>query len=182
MFELHRTLGICLAGLLVFRLAWGIVGSRTARFTSIVPTPRGTVAYARSMFSQTYVRTIGHNPLGGLSVIAMILALLTQVGTGLFAVDTDGMNSGPLSHLVDFKTGRDIADIHETSFNILLALIALHLAAIAFYFIAKRINLVGPMLSGKVRAHGEDNTKPGPFALVFAVALAAGATYYLFTA
>ena len=181
MFAFHRTLGICLAGLLVFRLTWGVVGSRTARFTSFLPTPGRTLAYAKSMFSHTYVRTIGHNPLGGLSVIAMILALLVQVGTGLFAVDTDGINSGPLSHLVDFKTGRDIADIHETSFNILLALIVLHLAAITFYFVAKHINLISPMITGKVRAPGEGNTKPGPFAFLFAAALAAGTTYYLFT-
>ena len=180
MFGLHRSLGIALFALIVFRIVWGLVGSRTSRFASFVPLPGRTVKYVRSMFSSNYARTIGHNPLGGLSVIALLLALLVQTGTGLFAVDTDGINSGPLSHLVDFKMGRDIADVHEASFNILLALIALHLAAIAFYLVAKRINLITPMMTGKVRATGTPNTKPGVLAFLFGAGIAAATAVYLF--
>ena len=89
------------------------------------------------------------NPVGSLSVIAMLLALVTQVSTGLFSVDVDGMESGPLASKVSFETGRFFAEIHETSFNVLLALIALHVAAIAAYYLVFRDNLVRPMLTGR---------------------------------
>ena len=87
---------------------------------------------------------IGHNPLGGLSVAAMILALCTQVGLGLFAEDNDGLLAGPLSGWVDARTAERITDLHEIMFWVLVALIVLHVAAILFYAIARRRNLVTP--------------------------------------
>lgn len=174
----HRTIGCILTALVVFRLYWALLGSRTARFSSFVKGPLSIYTYARSLTRPDYNRTIGHSPLGGLSVLALLLALMVQTGTGLFAVDTDGMYSGPLARFVSFSTGRTAAEFHELSFNILLALIALHLAAIVFYFAAKRTNLVRPMVTGRTSGPGDDNQTPGrlPLAagLVLAGAVAAG--------
>jgi cytochrome b len=139
----HRYSGYAVLGVLVFRIYWGIVGSDTARFANFVKGPRAVAQYFRDKSS-----IVGHNPLGALSVIALLVLLVTQVGLGLFAVDVDGLESGPLSHLVSFDEGREYAKSHELVFNILLALIALHIAAVLFYLIAKRDNLIAPMITG----------------------------------
>ncbi|MFN3523897.1 MAG: cytochrome b/b6 domain-containing protein [Phenylobacterium sp.] len=146
--ELHRYSGYAVLALLVFRLYWGFAGSSTARFAGFVKGPAAVAAHLRSFAQRGPSDIAGHNPLGALSVLALLAALIAQVGFGLFAVDVDGLESGPLSHLVDFDTGRVFAELHETSFNVLLVLIGLHLAAIAFYLVYKRDNLVRPMVTG----------------------------------
>ena len=139
----HRYSGYAVLGALVFRIYWGIVGSDTARFANFVKGPRAVAQYLRDKSA-----IVGHNPLGALSVIALLVLLITQVGLGLFAVDVDGLESGPLSHLVSFDEGREYAKSHELVFNILLAFIALHIAAVLFYLIIKRDNLIAPMIIG----------------------------------
>jgi cytochrome b len=139
----HRYSGYAVLGVLVFRLYWGIVGSSTARFAQFVKGPQTIVQYLRA---KTVVA--GHNPLGALSVIALLLLLMAQVGLGLFAVDVDGLESGPLSHLVSFEDGREYAKSHELVFNILMAFVVLHIAAILFYLFVKRDNLIAPMVTG----------------------------------
>jgi len=97
----------------------------------------------------------GHNALGAVSIVAMLGLVLAVVVMGLLAVDVDGLYSGPLSSYVTFKQGRHIAHLHYKWFNILLWVIGLHLAAVAFYFLYKRQNLVGPMISGKRQRQGD---------------------------
>src|SRR5207249_7430425 len=102
----------------------------------------------------TYVRgraasPLGHNPLGGWSVAAMLAVLTLQITLGLFAVDEDGLDPSPLSKFVDFDTGRLIAKLHHELFYVLLTLIALHLAAITSYAVRGR-NLLGPMITGRL--------------------------------
>ena len=152
--EWHRLTGYAILTLVIWRLAWGVAGSSTARFSHFINGPRTVLGYARDLFRRHDARRPGHNPLGGWSVLAMIAALLTQIMLGFFAVDVDGMESGPLSYLVDFDSGRLAAGIHEIGFNILLGLVGLHLAAILFHRIYKRENLVGPMLHGQTRWQG----------------------------
>src|SRR5690242_6646079 len=100
--EWHRWSGYGLLGLLVFRILWGFFGSSTARFAQFLRGPREIVAYVRGRWSLAP----GHNPLGALSVLTLLLLLLAQVTLGLFAVDIDGIESGPLSSHVSFGTGR----------------------------------------------------------------------------
>jgi cytochrome b len=90
----------------------------------------------------------GHNPLGALSVLALLGLLLTQIVLGLFAVDVDGIESGPLSTYVSFDTGRSAAEWHDSLFDALLWLIGLHVAAVLFYLLYRKENLVGAMLHG----------------------------------
>lgn len=153
--SLHRTSGYCILALVVFRIFWGFAGGSTARFASFVKGPRRTLAYVRTLGRRSPSALPGHNPLGAWSVVAMLLFLVVQIGLGLFAVDIDGLESGPLSHLVSFDDGRIYAERHGQVFNILLALIALHVAAVVFYLVYKRDNLIGPMVGGARRFEGE---------------------------
>jgi cytochrome b len=153
----HRLSGYTILGLLVFRLIWGLVGSPTARFARFLKGPRAVIAYVRGAAPAAS----GHNPLGGWSVAAMLTVLAAQVGLGLFSIDEDSLEPGPLSHLVSFDTGRAIAHLHHRLFWVLAALIALHLAAIVVYAIRRR-NLVGPMITG--RAETPPDEAPPPLA------------------
>ncbi len=143
----HRLSGYTVAALLVFRLWWGFAGPETARFRGLLSGPKRIGAYLAGKGGVG----IGHNPLGGWSVAAMFAALAAQVGLGLFSIDEDAIESGPLANLVSFDQARWAAHAHEVVFNILLGLIALHLAAIAVHA-ARGKNLVGPMLTGKTKA------------------------------
>jgi cytochrome b len=141
----HRYGGITLLGVLVFRLYWGLLGSSTARFAQFVKGPRALWQYLRS---RGHDPAVGHNPLGALSVIALLGLLLAQVGLGLFSVDVDGLESGPLSHLVTFETGRDCAHLHRLGFVVLEIFVPVHLLAVLSYWIFRRDNLVRPMITG----------------------------------
>ncbi len=142
--DFHIWSGIAILTLLLFRLLWGFVGSSTARFTSFVRGPRAIFGYLRGAW-----RGIGHNPLGALSVLALLAATGIQVGLGLFSSDEDGLVSGPLAHFVSLDASEEIADLHDDFFDILLILIGIHVAAVLFYALFKRKNLVGPMITGR---------------------------------
>ena len=144
--EWHLLSGVALLGLLVFRLVWGVIGGRTARFSSFVRSPGSVLNYMKNGLQAA--GEPGHNPLGGYSVIAMLAVLGLQVGTGLFATDIDGLDSGHLSFLVSFDQGRAAAEWHEVIFNILLGLAVLHILAIMFYLFMRERNLVRTMITG----------------------------------
>jgi cytochrome b len=174
----HRYSGYAVLGVLVFRIYWGIVGSDTARFANFVKGPRSIAQY----FRDKSAAIVGHNPSGALSVVALLVLLITQVGLGLFAVDVDGLESGPLSHLVSFDEGREYAKSHELVFNILLAFIVLHIAAILFYLLVKRDNLIAPMITG-VKSWAAENAPQLKFASWWialpGIAIAAAIVWYI---
>ncbi len=163
----HRRAGYAVLGLLVFRLYWGFAGSQTARFATFVKGPGAVMAYARTLVSRgrAYAPARpGHNPMGGWSVVALLLALVAMVGAGLFAVDVDGLESGPLADRVSFDVARKAAHIHGFVFNVLLALVGLHIAAIAFYRLWLKEDLVSPMVTGRAR-NREPGEGAGPVAI-----------------
>jgi cytochrome b len=164
--ERHRQSGYVMLGLIVFRLNWGIVGSKTARFSQFLKGPRTVVAFLRG----SHQPGPGHSPVGALSVVAMLVFIFMQILLGLFAVDIDGIESGPLSQFVDFETGRAIAEWHNFNFDIIVGLIGLHLAAIAFYTLVRRKPLIGAMITGGVRpgAQESDNLRRRDAGLAFA--------------
>ncbi len=157
----HRWSGYAVLGLVAFRLLWGFAGSGSARFASFVRGPAAMLAYVRTLPRRVHEVVPGHNPLGAWSVVAILLVLAAQTVTGLFAVDIDAFEAGPLSDRVDFDTGRLFAKWHHWSFTALQVLVVLHLVAVAFYLFYKRANLIGPMITGYRRVR----TDPG---LVFA--------------
>jgi len=174
--QIHRWSGYGVVGLLVFRLWWGVAGGSTARFAHFLKGPKATLGYMRTLGDRKPGDSDGHNPLGAWSVLAMLLVMLVQVGLGLFASDLDGLESGPLSHLVSFDASRAAAELHETVFRVLQALVALHILAIGFYWVWKRQNLIGAMVTGKRPFHGQA-LRPAPLwqalvGLVLAIAVA----------
>lgn len=168
MMEWHYRSGMLLLGLLVFRIVWGLIGSSTARFSRFVRGPRTIIGYLRGRIASP----IGHNPLGALSVLALLGTMALQVGLGLFAADEDGLESGPLARFIDGDLSERIAELHETMFNVLLAVIALHVAAIAFYLLVKRRNLVRAMVTGVAEAPAGAEAMRGAGAVRFFVAAA----------
>lgn len=147
--EWHTRIGLIALGVLLFRLYWGIVGSSTARFSKFIRGPRSILDYLRTGLNRPYKQSVGHNPLGALSVIGLLLTMTTVIGSGLFAVDVNGFAEGPLAQWLDFKTARAVADIHEQAFEVLQVLVVLHLLAIVLYAIALRADLIGPMITGR---------------------------------
>jgi cytochrome b len=159
--DIHRYAGYGILGLVVFRLYWGVAGGSTARFSEFVKGPGTVLAYVRGW--RAAPASFGHNPLGALSVLLLVILLISQIGLGLFAVDVDGLESGPLARFITFETGRKAADLHELNFRLLQAAIVLHLVAIAAYALFKRRNLVGPMVTGRDATAGlEGELRPAP--------------------
>jgi cytochrome b len=174
----HLYSGYTLLGLLVFRIYWGFAGSSSARFSRFIRGPGKLLAYLRE--PRDAPRDAGHNPLGGWSVAAMITLMLAQVVIGLFVSDVDGIESGPLSHLVSFDTSRALAEVHENVFNVILAIVGLHIAAILFYLIFKRDNLVLAMITGRRRAAKLTAMTPVPvWRVIPGVVIAGGVVWWV---
>jgi cytochrome b len=143
----HMRLGLAVGALLVFRLLWGLVGGRWSRFSSFVRGPATVLRYLRGQAAPGDGLDVGHNPLGAWSVLAMLVVLAVQVGTGLVA-DDEIATTGPLNRFVSGATAQQATAWHTDAGQwLLIALVALHLAAIVRY--ARRgQRLVPPMLSG----------------------------------
>ncbi len=142
--------GYAVLALVLFRLMWGFVGSDTARFGDFVRGPGAALEYVKALLRGETPLYLGHNPMGGWSIMAMLALLLIQAGTGLFAND-DIATEGPLYGWVSKGTSDWLTTIHKFNFNLLLLVIAVHLSAVLFYLLVKRENLVHPMLSGVKR-------------------------------
>lgn len=161
-FRWHVRSGLAVLALVVFRISWGFLGGTTARFSQFLKGPVSIRRYVRSDMFDRHYRSIGHNPLGGWSVIALLATLAAMTGSGLIAVDVDDINSGPLASLVSFDQGRSAAYVHHLAFKTLEVLVVLHLVAVALYWIGKRENLVFPMITGRKRvASGPVPLVPG---------------------
>ena len=148
----HSRLGYAVLALLLFRLAWGFVGGRWSRFASFLYAPSSVVAYLRGRPHPDHL--VGHNPLGAGSVFAMLLVLLAQVGTGLVS-DDESAFQGPLNRYVSSAKGLAATWYHKRIGQwLLLALVVLHLAAIAYYVVRRKDSVVRPMVVGDKQVHG----------------------------
>ena len=157
---LHFWSGYAILTLLFFRIAWGFLGSTTARFSSFLKGPSAAIAHLAHLLGRGRPRDAGHNPLGGAMVVVMILAVLAQAATGLFAADTDmGMVNGPLALKVADKWVERATAFHSFWINVLLILVGLHVLAVLFYLVWKRQNLIGAMFTGRKPA--DDVVEPG---------------------
>jgi cytochrome b len=144
----HQRCGLLIMALLLFRLLWGVVGGRWSRFASFIYAPATMLRYVRGQASSGEHLDVGHNPLGSLSVFGLLGMLMLQVATGLVA-DDEIASTGPLNRFVSTANGLLATSWHKNVGKfILLALVVLHLGAIAFYYFRKKTNLVRPMLSG----------------------------------
>lgn len=150
----HVRLGLFIMALLVFRLVWGLVGGRWSRFSSFVYGPHHVLAYLGGKAPPRPHWDVGHNPLGALSVFALLALLMLQVATGLVA-DDEIATLGPLNRFVDAATGLKATGWHEGPGQYgILALVALHIGAVLLYR-WRGSDLIAPMWHGdKVLAPG----------------------------
>ena len=164
----HFRCGYAVLTLLMFRLVWGFVGGYWSRFSVFLPTPGTALAYARTPFPER-PGSVGHNPLGAWSVLAMLLSTGLQVGAGLFS-DDEIAASGPLARYASNQWVEWATHYHTGAGKLaLFGLIALHLAAIAWYRFRHNIDLVSPMLDGdKLLAPDARATKDTGGARLFA--------------
>ena len=146
--QFHAFGGYAILALVLFRILWGFLGGTHARFRDFVRGPVAGIRYAKSILKGPHVAHSGHNPLGGWSVLAMLGSLLVQATTGLFAND-DVMMEGPLAKHVSDRASEIATAIHDVNAAVLLALVATHIAAVLFYLLAKKENLIAPMITGR---------------------------------
>jgi cytochrome b len=170
---LHGKAGITIVGLVAFRVGWGLVGSTTARFSHFVPSPLEILAYLQGKW-----RGIGHNPLGALSVLALLGLLAVQATSGLFSND-DIAFVGPLATLVNDDLSLKLTSWHHQLANVLFILLGLHVAAIVFYSKVKKDKLVKPMVTGwkDVPAGVPAPRRGRRIAVIAAVLVGLGAAY-----
>lgn len=144
--EWHFLLGYSVLSLLLFRLAWGLVGGYWSRFVHFIYTPAAILRYLRGKGDPSH--SVGHSPLGAFSVFALLGTLLVQVATGLMS-DDEISNAGPLTKYVSNATVSLATSYHKEIGKLLLIfLVLMHVAAIMFYFFKKRQNLLRPMVWG----------------------------------
>lgn len=144
--EWHLRLGPAVLALLVFRLLWGLAGGHWSRFSSFIYGPGAVIGYLRGRAPLAH--QVGHMPLGALSVFALLLVLLLQVGSGLISDDEIAF-MGPFTGWVSGEWVARASEYHKHIGQYLLyGLVALHLLALVVYRVAKKQNLVGPMLHG----------------------------------
>jgi len=175
----HERSGFAILVLLVFRIVWGFVGSRQSRFSDFVKGPAAVWRYATALFRGDAERHLGHNPMGGWSVLALLLALLIQVVTGLFAND-DIITEGPLYLWVSKPVSDWLTRIHRINRFVIVALVATHLSAVLFYLWGKGENLIKPMIIGKKSWHSDDTPPPAaPAWLGGAVIAGTGLALYM---
>ncbi|MGQ0673098.1 MAG: cytochrome b/b6 domain-containing protein [Hyphomicrobium sp.] len=146
----HRYNGLAILTLLVWRLLWGVTGSPTSRFSSFVRSPTVAFAYGRDLIAGRARKFLGHNPLGAWMVVALLAALLTQAGFGLFAVDDNDLTGGPLTRLVSEETTKFATRWHGRVFDfVILPLAGLHIATNLFHAWVVREPLIKAMVSGR---------------------------------
>jgi cytochrome b len=145
----HFYLGYATGGLLVFRLIWGVIGPPSARLSALVPSPAALAAYLRDLPKREPTGAAGHAPLGALASLALLTTLSVQVVSGLLSESDDFFTEGPLAAYASSAVIRSAGAVHHTASEVLLYLVGLHVAAIAFYALWKRENLVRAMITGR---------------------------------
>lgn len=176
--QVHRLSGEVIAGLIVFRVIWGFVGGEHARFAGFLKGPRAVSDHLNHLMRGRAAPTLGHNPLGGVSVLLLLASVSFVVVTGLFSAGDEGPG-GPLVG----RFGWDLSALHEPAFRILQGLVALHLLGVVVTSIASRDNLAAAMITGFKRrrreAHAVPARRASMGALLVAVALAVAVSAYL---
>jgi len=147
---LHMWSGFIILALLLFRLAWGFVGSTSARFVDFAYGPRAIIDYVKTFLRGGLKRFAGHNPAGGAMVFLMIFFLLLQACTGLFSKDESFFaTSGPLANYITVETSEKITALHKQNWEIILILVLIHICANFIYWFWKKQNLIIAMITGQ---------------------------------
>lgn len=185
--QLHGAAGVLTITVVLTRLVWGLVGSDTARFVSFARGPAAVKAYARALVKGQTPRSVGHNPLGGWAVFALLGACLFQALLGLFSHAEDLDFQGPLAATIGEATSEAITGVHEGFSTVVMILVAVHIAANVFYLKKRNENLIRPMWTGEKASSdlpqpdAADNLRFVPAGVAWLVwgGIAAGIVYLL---
>lgn len=153
----HLQIGYFILGLVLFRIIWGVLGTKYAVFSQFIPTKRELIHYIQQFKQKQNYSTVGHNPLGGLMVILMLLLVLSQAISGLFMND-DVFTSGPYYESVSSSVQTLMSLIHHNVFDVILIISLLHISAIFYYLLVKKINLIMPMITGYKLSDNKKNS------------------------
>jgi cytochrome b len=179
--QLHFWLGYAVLTLVLFRLVWGFVGGHWSRFINFVPTPAKLRAYVQAIRTQQAPRSIGHNPLGAVSVLAMLSVLLVQVFSG-FISDDEVASTGPWTAFVPSDWVEIATEYHsEVGKVILIVLIVLHVGTVVYYKRIKHDDLITPMLTGdKVLTTETQASRDTRTSRLFALGILIGCSYVVY--
>ncbi|MTI15519.1 cytochrome b/b6 domain-containing protein [Sansalvadorimonas verongulae] len=147
--DIHVLLGYTVAGLLLFRVCWGFVGGRFSRFKALQLSPKVAINYLRQGMKTDYP---GHNPLGSWGVVLILAGLFFQVGTGLFSNDSI-LTEGPLAQFISGSLSDELTSLHSDSFDILLGIVGLHVAAVLFHTLIYKEDILPGMITGRRKVH-----------------------------
>ena len=179
----HFRSGYAIASLVLFRLLWGFAGARYARFASFLPSPSRIWQTMRSVNSPPPPASAGHNTIGTLSVYALLIVLTVQISTGVFTNDGTFIE-GPWVKFVSSAVSDRLSTIHYYNHWLIAGLVALHVAAVAFYLLARKEDLLTPMLTGDklgIDAPAADDGMSVRVRAAVLAALAGGVIFYLVT-
>lgn len=178
--DIHMTLGYVTLCLLLFRVIWGFVGPKHARFTQFIAPPKRILHYLKCLKTNQTFYSPGHNPLGALMVIAMIVLVSLQAISGLFISDYI-FSSGPYYDQVSDEVVAVMSFLHHHLFDYMIIAIVMHIGAICFYWVVKKQNLVLPMITGHKKSSdikSEDRINSSRILLALIIASAAAAFIY----
>ncbi len=174
----HFTIGYCVLGLIIFRILWGFLGTRYAKFSSLPLNPRHALDYARSLPDKHSKPHAGHNPVGSWMVLIMLLAVLLQAVSGLFVSD-EIFSEGPYRSVASKAVLEVMEFIHFNLFDVLLILIGLHVSAALFYQLYKKQAIITAMFSGKKTVEASPINGSRLLTALITAAIVAGAVYLL---
>jgi len=179
--DLHLFTGYLALGLVAFRLLWGMVGGRYARFAQFVRGPAAVLEHLRRLFEQGRLHAPGHNPAGGWAILVM-LGLVLLLGVSGLVVLGGEEGAGPLGGLFSIGQGVATHSLHELLAWTLLAVIALHLSGVALESLLQRQNLPRSMLTGMKSALAVE-AEPRNYrivgALLATLVVVSGGSYFL---
>jgi cytochrome b len=182
--NVHKWAGYVILTLVIYRIFWGVVGGSSARFSTFVRSPARAIEYLRSLRAGRAKPYLGHNPAGGLMILALLLACAAQALVGLFA--SDGvLASGPFADAVGDQASGSVARLHSLVAYGILGLVLMHIAVNLFYQFVKRENLIGAMITGRKRAAAYQDARqaePGSPLVAALCLFVAGMIVYLLVA
>jgi len=143
----HQWNGLAILVVIVFRLLWSMVGGSTARFTTFLRGPSAMISYASGLLRGRPQHFLGHNPLGGWMVVALLVVVAVEAVTGLFTTD-DIIVYGPMTSVVSDRTVAMASALHQKIYPVLLVLIMLHVLANILYSLLGQDNLIRAMVTG----------------------------------
>lgn len=173
--QLHMYIGYFTLGLIIFRISWGFIGPKYARFNDFVSSPRDLIHALKTIRRAEH--STGHNPLGGLMVIAMLVIILLQAISGLFTSD-DILFNGPYANWASKEWQSFWQSLHHQLFDWILILVGLHIAAVIVHQLVLKHNIVLPMLTGKKALTSDKQINSSRILLALALVIAVAALVY----